>query len=63
MTLNNSLNNTQKVLVMFNTGLTPSEIDKRLGFIKGTARSLIVGAWSYDKEKAKLDRLDFEKAN
>ena len=51
------------MLVMFNTGLTPSEIDRRLGFIKGTARSLIVGAWSYDKERARADREDFEKTN
>lgn len=58
MTINKNLNNSQKVLLMFNSGLAPSEIDKRMKFVSGTARSLIVSAWAYDKERARPDRYD-----
>ena len=42
--------------MMFNAGLAPSEIDRRLKLLKGTSRIVIVTAWAYDKENARYDR-------
>ena len=46
----------KRILMMFNAGLAPSEIDRRMKLLKGTAHLVIVAAWAYDKDNARYDR-------
>lgn len=48
----------RKILTMFDSGLAPSEIDRRMRLVKGTARIVIVTAWADDKESARYERAD-----
>ena len=50
----------KRILIMFNSGLAPSEIDKRMRLVRGSARSVIVSAWAYDKENSRREKADME---
>lgn len=52
-------NRDKTIFEMFDGGLAPSEIDRRLGLLDGTAHTVIIAAWSRDKELAKLERIKF----
>ena len=48
----------QRIMKMFDSGLAPSEIDKRMELPNGTAHLVIVAAWAYDKDNARYERAD-----
>lgn len=43
----------KRILIMFNSGFAPSEIDREMSLVRGSARRVIVAAWSYDKESSR----------
>lgn len=56
------LDRDKRILIMFNSGLAPSEIDRRMKLMGGTARVAVVSAWAYDKENARRDKSDPDRA-
>ena len=40
-----------KILTLSNTGMSPSEIDRRLSLTAGTAKRRLVALWARDKEE------------
>lgn len=48
----------KQIMAMLNAGNAPSEIDRRMKLIPGTAHDVIVGMWAYDKEMARFGRFD-----
>lgn len=53
------MNRAEQVMMLLNGGLAPSEIDRRLGFVDGTARTVITAMWAHDKEMARYERADY----
>ena len=43
-------NRERRIMALFNVGLPPSEIDRRMNLVDGVAHSVIVTMWAYDKE-------------
>ena len=46
------------VLALFYAGFAPSEIDRRLKLVSGTARLFIIAEWARDKNEARYERSD-----
>ena len=45
-------------MALFNAGLPPSEIDRRMNLVDGVAHSVIVKMWAYDKEMGKCGLIE-----
>ena len=46
------------VLTLFYMGKAPSEIDRQLNLVSGTARLFVIAEWARDKNEARYDRSD-----
>lgn len=48
----------ERIMALFNAGLPPSDIDRRMNLAGGTAHIVIVAMWAYDKEMGRLGKIE-----